>query len=109
MQVRFHSCCDTLTHFLKYSDPWKHFYSDADSTGGVGGCMSEGGCKGRMRGPATYLRRSLTLLEWIGSSYPEAKVAYGSVELGRWSDLCVRWQLAGDKIRLQMSWNDRDA
>jgi hypothetical protein len=71
--------------------------------------MSEAGCKGRMRDPATYLRRSLTLLEWIGSSYPEARVTLGSVELGRWRDLGARWQLDGDKIRLQMRRIERNA
>ncbi len=71
--------------------------------------MSEAGHKGRVRDPAAYLRRSLALLAWIGSSYPDARVTLDSVELGRWRDLGARWQLDGNRIRLQMRWVERNA
>ncbi len=48
------------------------------------------------------------MLEWIGLSHPEAKVAIGPMELGRWDELAVRWQLDGDRIRIQMRRDERN-
>ncbi|MGD0309033.1 MAG: hypothetical protein ABSC02_07060 [Acidobacteriota bacterium] len=60
-----------------------------------------------MPSTATYLRKSLALLEWIDSARPHAKVIVGSTTLGRWCDLAPRWWLSGNKIRLQFGDENR--
>jgi len=51
---------------------------------------------------AAYLRRGVAALEWVEATHPEAVVAVGRVGGGTWKDLCPRWRLEGDRIRLEI-------
>jgi len=57
---------------------------------------------------AAYLRRSIALLDWVQSNHPDARVSYGTATLGSWKEVAPRWQLFGNRIRLQIRCRGRE-
>jgi hypothetical protein len=62
-----------------------------------------------MRFSSTHLRKTMTLLECIRTTHPDAKVKFGSAEIGCWKDLEPQWSLYGARIRLQLYLSGRNA